>query len=164
MIGIKAGIKVELQPWRFINRMSLEKTMSINFYRFMLGAYECVSLCDGSMDYQLEDMVTNATRSDVVRALKAHGLPTESITTPYAELYVEAGKHKILVDLGADNLVPTTGRMMESMQDAGLAPAGIDAVFITHAHPDHVGGALNKMGEPIFINANYFISKVEWEF
>jgi glyoxylase-like metal-dependent hydrolase (beta-lactamase superfamily II) len=116
------------------------------------------------MDYKLEEMVTNAPRSDVVAALQAHRMPTEVITTPYAYLYVNAGKHKILVDMGAGSLAPTTGRLLESMHDAGLTPEGIDAIFITHAHLDHVGGALNNMGEPNFANANYFICKVEWDF
>jgi glyoxylase-like metal-dependent hydrolase (beta-lactamase superfamily II) len=44
------------------------------------------------MYYELESMVTNTPRSDVVAALQALGLPTEVITTPYAYLYVPAGK------------------------------------------------------------------------
>ena len=92
--------------------------MRTDYYRFQLGDSECVSLCDGNGDYELESMVTNAPRSDVAAALQAYGLPTEGITTPYAYLYVEAGKHKILVDMGAGNLTPTTGRLLESMRGA----------------------------------------------
>ncbi len=138
--------------------------MRTDFYRFRLGDIECVSLCDGSMDFALESMVTNAPRPDVVAALQAHGLPTGVITTPFAYLYANTGKHKILVDMGAGNLAPTVGRLLASMHAAGITPEEVDAIFITHAHPDHVGGALNQAGEPIFTNANYFICKVEWDF
>jgi glyoxylase-like metal-dependent hydrolase (beta-lactamase superfamily II) len=135
-----------------------------DYYRFQSGDSEYVSLCDGSMDYPLESMITNAPRSEVAAALQAHGLPTNVITTPYACLCVNAGEHKVLVDMGAGNLAPTTGKLLESMHNAGLTPEDIDVVFITHAHPDHVGGALNADGEPAFANANYFICKVEWDF
>src|SRR5262245_28624447 len=108
--------------------------MSANCYRFQLGDTACVSLCDGSMDYQLESMVANAPRSDVVAALQAHSLPTDVITTPYAYLYVDTGQHKVLVDMGAGRLAPTTGRLLDSMHEAGLSPEAIDAIFITHAH------------------------------
>jgi glyoxylase-like metal-dependent hydrolase (beta-lactamase superfamily II) len=138
--------------------------MRTDYYHFQLGHSECFSLCDGSVDYELESMVTNAPRSEIVAALQAKGLPTEVITTPYAYLYVEVGKHKILVDMGAGNLLPTTGKLLDSMQSAGIKPESIDSIFITHAHADHVGGALNGKGEPVYTGATYYICKAEWDF
>ena len=138
--------------------------MNSGFHRFQLGNYECASLCDGAMDYQLDAMVKNAPGPDVAAALQAQGLPTEVINTPYAYLYVDTGKHRTLVDMGAGGLSPTTGGLLDSLREAGLSPEAIDAVFITHAHPDHVGGALDGEGKPVFINAHYFMWKVEWDF
>jgi glyoxylase-like metal-dependent hydrolase (beta-lactamase superfamily II) len=50
------------------------------------------------------------------------------------------------------------------MEKAGLSPDLIDHIFISHAHPDHVGGALNDHDEPVFRNATYFIWQKEWDF
>src|SRR5690349_12747780 len=110
------------------------------FYRFQMGKFKCVAVCDGGAQYSLESMVANAARSEVEFYLSKHGLPTQMIVTPYTYLYVDTGNHKILVDMGAGNLFPTTGRLLHNLRRAGLAPDEIDHIFISHAHPDHVGG------------------------
>lgn len=138
--------------------------MQNDFYPFRIGSFECVALCDGDLDYSLESMVKNAPRADVETYLQAHGLRTDVINTPFTYLYVDTGKHKILVDMGAGNLFPSTGRLLQSMAKAGLSPESIESIFISHAHPDHVGGALNEQDELIFVNATYYICKNEWDF
>lgn len=135
--------------------------MRTGYYPFQLGQNKCFSLYDGSMDYKLESMVKNAPPADVAAALQAHGLPPHVIVTPYAYLYVKTSTHTVLVDMGAGDFAPSTGKLIANLYAADAAPEEIDAVFITHAHPDHVGGALNKAGEPTFPNVEYFIAKDE---
>jgi glyoxylase-like metal-dependent hydrolase (beta-lactamase superfamily II) len=138
--------------------------MDSQFYRFTLGDFQCVSLLDGSLDYALEHFVKNAPKEQVQAYLQAHNLPTGHITTPYAYLYAETGQNRLLVDMGAGMLAPTTGKLLESMALAGIDPNAIDSVFITHAHPDHVGGTLDETGNLNFPNAQYYIWKEEWNF
>jgi glyoxylase-like metal-dependent hydrolase (beta-lactamase superfamily II) len=66
--------------------------------------------------------------------------------------------------MGAGKLFPTTGRLLQNMDQAGISPQSIDRILISHAHPDHVGGALNDQGGLNFTNATYFIWKKEWDF
>lgn len=47
-------------------------------------------------------------------------------------LAVEAGDLLVLVDCGAD--------AVQRMLAAGLDPLGVDAVILTHEHPDHISG------------------------
>jgi glyoxylase-like metal-dependent hydrolase (beta-lactamase superfamily II) len=138
--------------------------MKNDYFRFQLGNNECVSLYDGYHDYELEQMIANAPRSEVETALRAHGLSTQVLTTPFTSLYVHTGKHKVLVDPGAGNLLPTTGKLPQSMLNARITPESIDSIFITHAHPDHIGGMLDDKGTPIFTQATYYIWKAEWDF
>ncbi len=48
--------------------------------------------------------------------------------------------------------------MLENLRAAGFETSEFDTVVITHAHPDHVGGTLDKAGRLVFGEARYFIS------
>jgi len=138
--------------------------MSEGSYRFELGDFKCTCVSDGTMDYPLKSFFANVPEEKVQDLLREGNLPTDHITTPYTYLYVETSKHKVLVDMGAGHLGPKTGKLTQNMKAANINPARIDSVFITHAHPDHIGGTLDEEGKPVFTNASYFIWKREWDF
>jgi glyoxylase-like metal-dependent hydrolase (beta-lactamase superfamily II) len=138
--------------------------MSNRSYSFPLGDFTCVCLSDGSLDYPLQNLFANVPLQEIEIALRQRNLPTDYITTPYTYLYINTRENHVLVDMGAGHLGPRTGKLMQSIQAAGIDPAGIDTIVITHAHPDHIGGALNDAGQPNFPNADYYISKAEWDF
>lgn len=138
--------------------------MSNGSYRFPLGNFECICLSDGSLDYPLHNFFANIPQSEVESALRSYNLPVDYITTPYTYLYVDTHQHRVLVDMGAGDLGPRTGKLLENMQAEGISTAEIDTVVITHAHPDHIGGMLDDAGKLNMPNATYFISKTEWDF
>lgn len=138
--------------------------MSTESYRFKLGSFECVSISDGSHDYPPQNFFANVPKERIEQILRQRNLPTDHITTPYVYLFANTSANQVLVDMGAGSLFPTTGRMLQNMKAAGVEPADIDTVIITHAHPDHVGGTLDEEGKPIYANARYFIFRREWDF
>jgi glyoxylase-like metal-dependent hydrolase (beta-lactamase superfamily II) len=140
------------------------KMMNGEYYRFKLGEFECLSFLDGSRDYPLSSFFANVPLDQIQQALHQRNLPIDHITTPYTYLYVNTGKHQVLIDMGAGNLTPDTGRLVHSMRAAEIEPAQIDTVVITHAHPDHIGGTLDDIGKPVFSRASYYVSKDEWAF
>lgn len=138
--------------------------MNIRSYSFPLGDFTCICLSDGSLDYPLQNFFANVPLEEIEAALRQQGLPTDYITTPYTYLYTDTQENHVMVDMGAGHLGPRTGKLMHSIQGSGIDPAAINTVVITHAHPDHIGGTLNDDGALNFPNANYYISRTEWEF
>jgi glyoxylase-like metal-dependent hydrolase (beta-lactamase superfamily II) len=133
-------------------------------HRFRLGDFECVAISDGSVNYPPGHLFANVPKPQVEEVLRQRGLSIDYVTTPYTHLYVDTGAHRVLVDLGAGTMAPGTGRLRPNLQAAGVEPAAIDTVIITHAHPAHVGGTLDDEGKPVYANACYYIWKAEWDF
>jgi glyoxylase-like metal-dependent hydrolase (beta-lactamase superfamily II) len=133
-------------------------------WHFGLGDFKCVVLSNGSVSSPPGNVFANVPAAQVEEALSQRGFPVDVVTTPCPVLYVEAGTHRLLVDLGAGTLWPNAGKLAQNLRAAGVEPANIEAVILTHAHPGHVGGALDRSGNPVYANARYYISKDEWEF
>jgi len=133
-------------------------------WRFRLGDLKCVALSDGSVSSLLGNVFANVPAAQIEEALAQRGLSVDVVTTLCPILYVEAGTHRLLVDLGAGTLWPGAGKLVQNLRAVGIGSTDIDRVILTHAHPGHVGGALDSSGDPIYANARYYLSKDEWEF
>ncbi len=60
--------------------------------------------------------------------------------------------------------MPSAGELLDSLAALNVAPDDIDHVVFTHAHPDHLWGVLDDFDDPVFVNADYLIGQVEWDY
>lgn len=133
--------------------------------RVHLGAATVTMLSDGFVSRPLDaNFVRNAPLSSVQATLAAAGLPTDRIDVPFTPMVVDIGNQRILFDAGNGEFgAATAGKMFENMGKAGIQPASITAVVLSHFHGDHINGLRNKAGTLVFANARIFAPKPEWE-
>ena len=149
-----------------------------DYFQFMIGNFSCISLSDGGSNYPIANMFKDVSSARIEQILTEFNLPTTHVYTPYTLLYIDTGSHKVLIDTGVgrygelsiqaftevDNSDMSPGILLANLRKAGVDPITIDTLIITHAHADHIGGNLDKKGDLNFPNAQYFISRDEWDF
>ncbi len=143
--------------------------MTSENHQFRVGGFECVVVSDGSFVYHdpARTFFANAPEEQLGQALRGHGLEPDKwheVVSPYTGLLVTTGEHRVLVDTGAGGMAPSTGRLLQNLRSEGIEPEDIDTVILSHAHPDHIGGATDAGGRPAFPNARYVLMRDEWEF
>lgn len=86
----------------------------------------------------------------------------EGVPSSVSCFLLKAEGKTILLDAG---LGAPVSRLLPKLKESGVAPADLKLIYITHMHPDHIGGLL-KDGQTVFPNAELWINSVEakaWE-
>jgi len=138
--------------------------MPAGSHRFQVGSISCTVLTDGYCGYPTSWFFPTAGAEELFQALEARRISQETVLSPLVCLLLETGQHVVLVDTGAGESVPTAGAVIARLEVEGIRPPDIDTVVLTHAHPDHVGGALDARSRPAFPNARYILGEPEWDF
>jgi glyoxylase-like metal-dependent hydrolase (beta-lactamase superfamily II) len=135
-------------------------------YRTKLGDTQVTTLYDGLWSLKIDDdFVRNADGAAVNKALAAAFLPPNILPISFTVLLVNTGSKLILIDAGtAGQVADTAGVMLANLAAAGIAPAAIDTVVISHFHPDHIDGLKTKDGDKVFTNAEILVPEPEWTY
>lgn len=133
------------------------------FYRFKVGSFTVTTVFDGFSRRQVPGLVRNAPVEQVQAVLAESFLPTATYDGPYTVTFVDTGRQLIAFDTGTGGqMAPTAGLLAANMVAAGLDPAKVGLVVITHCHQDHIHGLTTRDGAAFFPNAEVAVPEAEW--
>ncbi len=149
-------------------KMPFAATQVPYFYRFAVGKFQATIVSDGPLP--LGDPAATfkgVSKEEIAKSLTDNFLPPDNAVLEQNALVLNTGSRLVLFDSGmgiSKAFGPTTGRLIRSLQQAGIDPARIDDVICTHAHIDHIGGLVGPGGKRLFPNATIHLSKADYDF
>lgn len=81
----------------------------------------------------------------------------DGVPSSVSVMLVQKNGQQLLFDAGNGN---EDSQLLPYLQNLGLSPSDIDAIFLTHMHGDHIGGLI-KDGQKVFTQAKLYIPSVE---
>jgi glyoxylase-like metal-dependent hydrolase (beta-lactamase superfamily II) len=139
--------------------------MTSDQYRFKLGDFHCAVIDDFSGLFALDELIINAEKDQLEQAAYKLDLPEGKLDVGYNCLLIRTGQQNVLVDTGrGSRLGPDAGQLLQGLRTLDLEPENIDAIVITHADGDHIGGLLDKAGDLVFPNAYYVMWQGAWDY
>jgi glyoxylase-like metal-dependent hydrolase (beta-lactamase superfamily II) len=137
------------------------------FYRFRVGGFVATTVWDGFATRQNPGTgwITNADQAAVEGALRDASLSTARLDNPFIVTFLETPTGITMFDAGTGGqLAPTAGLMGANLRAAGIDPARVNRILVSHFHGDHITGLTDAQNQALFPNAQIFVPEVEWAF
>jgi len=111
-------------------------------YAVRVGEIEVLVISDGVLPLPPETLAVNAAPADLAAWLGDRRLPTNVFMWPLNVVVVRNGDRTVLIDAGIGDEYPDfrAGLLALRLESAGIDPASVTDVVITHMHFDHIGG------------------------
>ena len=141
--------------------------MASEVHRYKIGDIEVTVVTDGVARGKLmQNFVTNVKEEEVKDALAAAHKDREIFDNTFTPVVLNTGGKLVLIDTGTGEAnfaasKGTAGQFTNNLTAAGLSPAAIDTVIISHYHGDHMNGLLKADNSLAFPNAEILVPAKE---
>lgn len=130
-----------------------------------LGDRSVEVVSDGGFELPASMIARDRPADEVLALMKADNLPTDTIRNVLNVTLIRDGETLTLIDCGSgDRFLPGSGKLNEALDAAGIDRGKVARVILTHAHPDHLWGAVDSFDEISFPNATFHLSVADHAF
>lgn len=127
-----------------------------------VGAMQIDTLSDGNLVLPRNFILGAVPEEEAAAILDSFDIAGDSFTADCNLTLMRDGTNTVIFDAGSGpNFMPSAGKLLVAMDALGVDPAEVTHVLFTHAHPDHLWGALDDFDEPFFMNAAHLIGAEE---
>jgi glyoxylase-like metal-dependent hydrolase (beta-lactamase superfamily II) len=116
-------------------------------YALRVGEIDVLVISDGVLPLPAATLATNADPTELATWLDDMRSPPDVFQWPLNVVVVRSGGRTVLIDAGIGAEMPANfpqaaGLLAGRLNAAGIDPASVTDVVLTHMHVDHVGGLL----------------------
>jgi len=129
---------------------------------FRVSGFDVKSFSDGILKTSLDFVLgMERAQSEELVGRTADG----SLFIPVNSFLFKRGAATVLIDVGAGNTMqPTLGKLPSNLKAAGINPAEVTHIILTHIHPDHANGLVDDYGGAVYPNAEVLVHAQELDF
>lgn len=139
---------------------------AVGHYKYKVGSIEVTAIYDGIWRKPHDPtFIKNASVDDTKQALSAAGMTTDFMPIPLTVVVINMNGKLIMMDAGSGvgQWQANATHLPANMKAAGIDYTKIDTVMISHFHPDHVWGLMEKgTNDPVFTNAELIVNAKEY--
>jgi glyoxylase-like metal-dependent hydrolase (beta-lactamase superfamily II) len=135
-------------------------------YKYKVGDVEVTAVYDGIWRKPHDPaFIRNASVEETKEALAKAGLATEFMPIPLTVIVLKIGDKHIMVDSGSGvgQWQANATNLPANMKKAGIDRDQISTILVSHFHPDHVWGLMEKgTNAAVFPNAELIVNANEY--
>ena len=167
--GLSAALSTRvLGPTPALAKQPFTAVTPAGFYTFKHGEAQITMINDGPLAFgDGRKLMKEQTMEEMAKRLEANFLPADNMVLQQNVTVVNTGSKIAVIDtgMGASKMFgENQGRLPANLKAAGIDPAAVDAVILSHCHPDHAGGLVDAAGKSVFPNAQVYVNEADMKF